>query len=193
MEVAIPGLKDLYDFSKVVSKHEVIVVRINYRLGPFGWFTHPAIQNYQNGDDKTSNFGTLDIIMALEWVKENISNFGGDPNNVLIFGESAGGHNVHFTSIKQLKDYFIKPFQCQVIPSISLKDAYKPESKSSTSNFSSHSVLSKLNENMIFIVQIMNDHLKREKCFCQFLLRIFLKFIHKETLMMNYHCLQMMG
>ena len=45
------GLKDIYDFSKVVAKHKVIVVRINYRLGPFGWFTHPAIQNYQTGDD----------------------------------------------------------------------------------------------------------------------------------------------
>ena len=40
------GLKDLYDFSKVASKHDVIVVRINYRLGPFGWFTHPAIQRF---------------------------------------------------------------------------------------------------------------------------------------------------
>ena len=66
------GLKDLYDFSKMVRKHKVIVVRINYRLGPFGWFTHPAIQELQEGIDKTSNFGTLDIIAALGWVKKNI-------------------------------------------------------------------------------------------------------------------------
>ena len=58
------GLKDIYDFSKMVRKHNVIVVTINYRLGPFGWFTHPSIQNLQNGDDKSSNFGTLDIIAA---------------------------------------------------------------------------------------------------------------------------------
>ena len=88
------GLKDLYDFSKMASKHDVIVVRINYRLGPFGWFTHPSIQDFQDGDDKTSNFGTLDIVMALKWVKNNINSFGGDANNVTIFGESAGGHNV---------------------------------------------------------------------------------------------------
>jgi len=88
------GLKDLYDFSKMVKKHDVIVVRVNYRLGPFGWFTHPAIQSQQQGDDRSSNFGTLDLIMALKWIKKNISNFGGDSDNVTIFGESAGGHNV---------------------------------------------------------------------------------------------------
>ena len=58
----------------MVKKHNVIVVRINYRLGPFGWFYHPAIQNLQSGIDKTSNFGTLDIISALRWVKK-ILNF----------------------------------------------------------------------------------------------------------------------
>ena len=78
------GLKDIYDFSKMVSKHDVIVVRMNYRLGPFGWFTHPAIQNYQYDEDKSSNFGTLDLIMALKWVNKNISSFGGDEDNVTI-------------------------------------------------------------------------------------------------------------
>ena len=88
------GLKDIYDFSSMVKKHNVIVVSINYRLGPFGWFTHPSIQDFQSGLDKTSNFGTLDIIAALKWVQNNIILFGGDPTNVTIFGESAGGHNV---------------------------------------------------------------------------------------------------
>ena len=49
------GLKDLYDFTKLVKKHDVIVVTINYRLGPLGWFTHPAIQGLQDGLDKASN------------------------------------------------------------------------------------------------------------------------------------------
>ena len=103
------GLKDLYDFSKMVKRHDVIVVSINYRLGPFGWFTHPAIQDLQNGLDKTSNFGTLDIIEALKWVQSNISLFGGDPSNVTIFGESAGGHNVFsLLASKEAKGLFHK-------------------------------------------------------------------------------------
>ena len=88
------GVKDYYDFSELIREHEVLVVTINYRLGPMGWFTHPAIQGLQNGIDKTSNFGTLDIMEALKWVQSNIHNFGGDPNNITIFGESAGGNNV---------------------------------------------------------------------------------------------------
>ena len=88
------GLKDIYDFSGLVQKQNVIVVSINYRLGPFGWFSHPAIQDHNSGIDKTSNFGTLDIIKALEWVNLNIEKFGGDKDNITIFGESAGGHNV---------------------------------------------------------------------------------------------------
>jgi para-nitrobenzyl esterase len=88
------GVKDYYDFSELIREHEVLVVTINYRLGPMGWFTHPAIQGLQNGIDKTSNFGTLDIMEALKWVQTNIQNFGGDPENITIFGESAGGNNV---------------------------------------------------------------------------------------------------
>jgi para-nitrobenzyl esterase len=88
------GVKDYYDFSELIRKHQVLVVTINYRLGPMGWFTHPAIQGLQNGVDKTSNFGTLDIMEALKWVQSNIQNFGGDPDNITIFGESAGGNNV---------------------------------------------------------------------------------------------------
>lgn len=88
------GVKDYYDFSELIREHQVLVVTINYRLGPMGWFTHPAIQGLQSGMDKSSNFGTLDIIEALKWVKTNIQNFGGNPDNITIFGESAGGNNV---------------------------------------------------------------------------------------------------
>ena len=79
------GLKDLYDYSTMVNRHDVIVVTINYRLGAFGWFTHPAIQGNQMGIDKTSNFGTLDIIQALNGLNKNIQLFGGDPSNINYF------------------------------------------------------------------------------------------------------------
>ncbi len=84
-----------YDFSKLANAHELVIVSINYRLGFLGWFYHPAFAATSNDlEDKSGNFGTLDQIMALKWVKQNIGDFGGDKNNVTIFGESAGGHNV---------------------------------------------------------------------------------------------------
>ena len=140
------GLKDLYDFSKMVAKHNVIVVRVNYRLGPFGWFTHPSIQEFQSGDDKTSNFGTLDLIMALKWVNQNITEFGGDKNNITIFGESAGGHNVLSLLVsKKAKNLFHKAISMSgYTTSISKADAYNPLEKSSTSSFASSEVVRKL-------------------------------------------------
>jgi para-nitrobenzyl esterase len=88
------GLKDYFDFSKLIAATGVVVVTTNYRLGALGWFSHPAIQGSQQGLDGAANFGTLDIIHSLKWVQKNITAFGGDPDNVTIFGESAGGHNV---------------------------------------------------------------------------------------------------
>ena len=129
------GRKDIYDFSKMVKNHQVIVVTINYRLGPLGWFTHPDIQGNQEDIDKTSNFGTLDIIHALKWVNENISNFGGDKNNVTIFGESAGGHNVLSLLVSPLaKGLFHKAIsQSGYTTSISAQKAYKQNEYSDTS------------------------------------------------------------
>ena len=143
------GLKDLYDFDKMASKHQVIIVRINYRLGPFGWFTHPAIQDLQEGIDKTSNFGTLDIIAALKWVKNNISLFGGDPNNVTIFGESAGGHNVYsLIASKKADGLFHKAISMSgYTTSISTKHAYKQSKRSATSDFTSWEVVEHLTNN----------------------------------------------
>ena len=140
------GLKDLYDFSTIVSKHNVIVVSVNYRLGPFGWFTHPAIQDLQSGLDKTSNFGTLDIIAALEWVQSNISLFGGDPNNVTIFGESAGGHNVLSLLVSsKAKGLFHKAIsQSGYTTSYSKEEVFKPSNSSSISKHSSWNIVNKI-------------------------------------------------
>ena len=140
------GLKDLYDFSKLVKKHNVILIRINYRLGPFGWFTHPAIQDLQDGIDKTSNFGTLDIIFALEWTKENIEKFGGDPNNITIFGESAGGHNVLSLLVsKKAKGLFNKAISMSgYTESISTQNAYRQETESFSSSHTSWEVVNRI-------------------------------------------------
>jgi para-nitrobenzyl esterase len=140
------GLKDIYDFSKMVRKHNVIVVTINYRLGPFGWFTHPSIQNLQSSDDKSSNFGTLDIIAALEWVKLNISMFGGNPDNVTIFGESAGGHNVFsLLASRKAKGLFHKAIsQSGYTTSTSIQNAYRQGESSSSSEHTSWKIVNKI-------------------------------------------------
>jgi para-nitrobenzyl esterase len=89
------GAGSLYNGGNLAVTHEVIVVTTNYRLGPFGWFRHPALDGGDtSAADRSGNYGTLDLIRALSWVQENISAFGGDPGNVTIFGESAGGANV---------------------------------------------------------------------------------------------------
>ena len=140
------GRKDIYDFSKMVRKHDVIVVTINYRLGPLGWFTHPSIQENQDGIDKTSNFGTLDIIQALKWVNANIKNFGGDKNNITIFGESAGGHNVLSLLVSPLaKGLFHKAIsQSGYTTSISPENAFKQEETSDTSSYTSDEFIKKI-------------------------------------------------
>ena len=88
------GSGDFYDFSKLATTQQVIVVTINYRLGLFGWFSSEHLRNTATGLDKSSNFGQLDLLKGLEWVQENIPAFGGDKDNITIFGEAAGGHNV---------------------------------------------------------------------------------------------------
>lgn len=82
-----------YEGSKLAIKSDVVVVVIQYRLGPMGWFYHPAIQTGNDPLSDSGNFGTLDQVQALKWVKKNIKAFGGDPNKVTVAGESAGAHN----------------------------------------------------------------------------------------------------
>ena len=144
------GLKDIYNFSTMVNRHDVIVVTINYRLGAFGWFTHPAIQDQHEGIDKTSNFATLDIIEALKWVKNNIEFFGGDSNNITIFGESAGGHNVLSLMVApQAKGLFQKAIsQSGYTTSISKKHAYITHIDNPIFNHTSNEVVKRLIPNL---------------------------------------------
>jgi para-nitrobenzyl esterase len=76
-----------------LSKKGVMVVSFNYRLGVFGFLAHPELSK-ESGRGASGNYGLLDQVAALEWVKRNIATFGGDPDNVTIFGESAGSESV---------------------------------------------------------------------------------------------------
>lgn len=84
----------MYDGAFMAAHDDVIFVSLNYRMGLFGAFTHPAFQKVGSKGDRSGNFTTLDLIQGLEWVKKNISQFGGDPKNVTIMGHSAGCMNV---------------------------------------------------------------------------------------------------
>ncbi len=75
------------------AKRNVVLVTINYRLGAFGFFAHPELTR-ESGRGASGNYGMLDQVAALEWVRHNVAAFGGDPDNVTIFGESAGSFAV---------------------------------------------------------------------------------------------------
>lgn len=87
------GSQAVYDGARLAARG-VVVVTINYRLGRFGFFAHPALTAEAKGGP-TGNWGLMDMIAALRWVQRNIAAFGGDPHKVTIFGESAGGGAVN--------------------------------------------------------------------------------------------------
>lgn len=77
-----------------LAREGVIVVGVNYRLARFGWFAHPAL-SARDEDRMLGNYGLMDQMAGLRWVQENIAAFGGDPDNVTVFGESAGAFSVN--------------------------------------------------------------------------------------------------
>ena len=87
------GSHPAYDGASLARKG-VVVVTINYRLGPLGFLAHPEL-SAESEHDASGNYGLLDQIAALKWVQRNISNFGGDADRVTIFGESAGSWSVN--------------------------------------------------------------------------------------------------
>lgn len=90
------GTANSYPGQHLAGSQKVVYVALSYRLGLLGWFGHDAVRaTSENAEDASGNYGLLDLIAGLQWVKENISAFGGDPDNVTIFGESAGGRDVY--------------------------------------------------------------------------------------------------
>ena len=88
------GSEPEFDGQEWANK-DVVLVSFNYRVGPFGFFAHPLL-SAEDPEHATGNWGTLDQIEAMKWVKKNIAQFGGDPDNVMIFGQSAGSRSVKF-------------------------------------------------------------------------------------------------
>jgi para-nitrobenzyl esterase len=76
------------------ARDGIVFVSLNYRLGLLGFFAHPALSKEASAKEPLANYGLMDQVAALEWVKRNINAFGGNPAHVTIFGESAGGQDV---------------------------------------------------------------------------------------------------
>ncbi|SFQ62382.1 para-nitrobenzyl esterase [Halopseudomonas formosensis] len=79
-----------YNNPEGLTDRGVVLVTVNHRLGPFGYLAHPLL-SAESGYGGSGNYGQMDLVMALKWVKDNIAAFGGDPGNVTLFGQSGGG------------------------------------------------------------------------------------------------------
>lgn len=116
----------IYDGEELARKG-IIVVTINYRVGPFGFFAHPEL-TATSTVNASGNYGLLDQIAALKWVQKNISRFGGDPDQVTIAGQSAGSASVHSLMLSPLaKGLFHRAIgqsgSALMAPAMSLKEA----------------------------------------------------------------------
>jgi para-nitrobenzyl esterase len=102
------GSAALYDGTEL-ARQGVVAVTINYRLGLLGYFAHPAITASAAKDDPLGNYGVMDQLAALTWVRDNIAAFGGNPANVTVFGESAGAADILFLlTLPQAKGLFAR-------------------------------------------------------------------------------------
>lgn len=94
------GSVALYD-GEALAKKGLVVVTVNYRLGPFGFFAHPAL-TAASEHQASGNYGMLDQVAALQWIRDNIEAFGGDPGAVTIAGQSAGAMSVYLLTASPL-------------------------------------------------------------------------------------------
>jgi para-nitrobenzyl esterase len=101
----------VYDGS-AFARRGVVFVSFNYRLGRFGFFAHPAL-TAENPGAPLGNYGYLDQIAALQWVQKNVAAFGGDPKNVTLFGESAGGGSVNTLMVSPLAKGLFQKAICE--------------------------------------------------------------------------------
>lgn len=97
------GSNSPYFYGDSLARHGVIVVSVNYRLGVFGFMAHPEL-TAESPHHASGNYGLLDQIAALRWVKDNIAKFGGDPERVTIFGQSAGAADVERLMVSPLSE-----------------------------------------------------------------------------------------
>ena len=84
----------IYD-GEAMAKKGIVFVSVNYRVGPFGFFAHPDLTK-ESGRNASGNYGIMDQIAGLQWVQKNIAQFGGDPGNVTVAGQSAGSFSVNY-------------------------------------------------------------------------------------------------
>ena len=102
------GSAPLYDGTEL-ARQGVVLVTINYRLGLLGYFAHPTISPNAAAGEDLGNYGVMDQIAALTWVRRNIAAFGGNPANVTVFGESAGAADIiYLLSLPKAKGLFAK-------------------------------------------------------------------------------------
>lgn len=136
------GTDPMYDGSALALRGDIIVVTINYRLGSFGFLYSKSIP---------PNLGSQDQLMALKWVHENIMSFGGDPSNITIFGESAGGYSVlTLCTMPKAKDLFHRVI-AQSAPFIDTK----------VSDETSNKILSKLHIIEVILIHYEKFHQKK--------------------------------
>jgi para-nitrobenzyl esterase len=96
------GIEPPFD-GESLSRHGVVVITVQYRLGLLGFLAHPKL-TAESPNQASGNYAVMDLIAALKWVKENVSKFGGDPANVTVFGQSAGGHDTGLLLVSPLSE-----------------------------------------------------------------------------------------
>jgi len=107
---SLSGLRifNAYEPTTIMNSNRVVFVAVNYRVDVFGYMAHPAFESESPSGFSSGNYGLLDQTMALNWVKKNIANFNGDPDNVMVMGQSAGGSSVDFHIVSHVSKGLLK-------------------------------------------------------------------------------------